>query len=168
MGAWGVGPYENDDAADWAFEFSDADRAAGLRIIGSALRSAADFASSDYLDSDVAVPALAAADIVALINGQTIEVSAYNEAPRKWVERCRPAPDAALTVLARKAVSRVGQEPSELVDLWGEAGDNEWRASLAQQLAKLDEHNISPTQPASKPPGDKTDPPRRSRWPFRR
>jgi hypothetical protein len=168
VGAWGIGPFENDDAADWAFEFSNADLPAGLRIITSALQSAAEVASSDYLDSDLGVPALAAADIVALINGQTIEVSSYNEAPRNWVNRYRPTPDAALTLLARRAVERVGQAPSELVELWAEVGDEDWRASLAQQLSKLDAQNVPLPQPASTPPGDQANPPRRPRWPFRR
>ena len=168
VGAWGVGPFENDHAADWAFEFGDANLPAALGIITSALQSAAEVASSDYLESDLGVPALAAADIVALINGQTIEVSPYNEGPRNWVTRYRPAPDAALTMLARRAVERVGQEPSELAELWGEAGDEEWRASLAVQLSKLDEQNIPPPQSASTPPVEGTNPPRRSRWPFRR
>lgn len=36
MGAWGVGPFENDDAADWALEFTDADLQAGLGIVRAA------------------------------------------------------------------------------------------------------------------------------------
>jgi hypothetical protein len=36
MGAWGVGAFENDTAADWDLEFETADMAAGLRLITDA------------------------------------------------------------------------------------------------------------------------------------
>jgi hypothetical protein len=41
MGAWGVGAFENDTAADWDLEFETADMAAGLRLITDALALAA-------------------------------------------------------------------------------------------------------------------------------
>ncbi len=137
MGAWGVGPFENDEAADWAFEFTNADLQDGLGIVRAALHSAAEVDLADYLDSDAGTAALAAADVVAFINGQPIEENAYNEAPRAWVARTRPAPDPALTALARRAIERIGREPSELVELWRETGEEEWRASVAAQLSRL-------------------------------
>ncbi len=98
---------------------------------------AAEVDSADYFDSDLGTAALAAADVVALLNGQSIDENAYNEGPRAWVARNRPVPDVALTALARRAVKRVGREPSELVDVWGETGEEEWRASVAAQLSRL-------------------------------
>ena len=62
-------------------------------------------------------------------------VNPYNEGPRNWVGRHRPAPDPALTVLARRAVERVGTESSELAEQW--AGDEEWRGAMAELLSRL-------------------------------
>jgi hypothetical protein len=41
MGVWGVGALENDEAADWAIGFDDADLAGGFRFLGDALVAAA-------------------------------------------------------------------------------------------------------------------------------
>lgn len=74
---------------------------------------------------------------MALINGRSIDENPYNESARAWVARNRPTPDPELTALARNAVERVSREPSELVELWAEAGSDEWRAAVADQLSKL-------------------------------
>lgn len=81
MGVWGVGPFENDVAADWAFEFADADIGRGLALVRDALVAAADIGPAEYLDGDLGTNALAAAELVALINGKAIQESAYNDEP---------------------------------------------------------------------------------------
>src|SRR5450631_3515520 len=108
MGAWGVGAFENDTAADWDLEFETADMAAGLRLITDALALAAQADdSSACLDGDDGVRAVAAAELVALIKGQPIDESPFNERARRWIARVHPSSDPSLTSLAHQAVSRV-------------------------------------------------------------
>ncbi len=57
--------------------------------------------------------AVAAAELVASIDGQPIDESPYNEAARQWIARAHPSSDPSLTNLARQAVSRVTGQNSE-------------------------------------------------------
>jgi Domain of unknown function (DUF4259) len=138
MGAWGAGAFDNDDAADWDLMFENADLATGLRLITDALSAAAQADGAAYLDLSDGAPAVAAAEAVALINGQSVDESPYNESMRQWVTRARPGADAALTDLARRAVDRVAGQSSELSQLWSESGSSEWHSALAALKAKLD------------------------------
>jgi hypothetical protein len=58
MGTWGVGAFANDTAGDWSYEFKGADLQAGLTLI------------RDALNGDEDELAVAAAEMVAAINGQ--------------------------------------------------------------------------------------------------
>jgi hypothetical protein len=60
MGYWGVGGFENDFALDWSLEFEDADLETGLKLI------------RDALNGDEDELALAAAEMVAIINGHPV------------------------------------------------------------------------------------------------
>jgi hypothetical protein len=82
--------------------------------------------------------AVAAAEVVASINGQPIDESAYNKTMRQWMTRTKPRADVALTDLARQAIDRVTTQNSELAQLWSESGPSEWHAALAELKAKLD------------------------------
>jgi hypothetical protein len=138
MGTWGTGAFDNDDAADWSWGFENADQAAGLRLITEALSAAAQLDGAAYLDVSDGACAVAAAEVVASINGQPIDESAYNETVRQWITRTRPGTDAALTVLARQALDQVASQNSELSQLWSESGSGEWHSALAALQARLD------------------------------
>ena len=58
MGAWGVGIYDNDDAADWVAELEDG----GLAVVSAALSTIVD---GDYVEAPEGARAVAAADVVA-------------------------------------------------------------------------------------------------------
>jgi hypothetical protein len=58
---------DNDDAADWAAQFDGADQEEGLRLIGDALRQAAQAPSGGYLDSDAWALAVAAAELLTCV-----------------------------------------------------------------------------------------------------
>ena len=62
MGAWGAGPFDNDDAADWAGELEDAEPDERPAMIRAALSDAAD--EPDYLKIAVGEIAIAAAAVV--------------------------------------------------------------------------------------------------------
>src|SRR5215471_6107273 len=114
MGAWGEGAFDNDTAADWSWEFESADLSAGLRLITDALSAAAQAHDAAYFDADDGTRAVAAAELVASINGQPIAESPYNETARQWIARVHPSSHPSLTDLARQAVSGVTTEHSEL------------------------------------------------------
>lgn len=137
MGAWGQGAFDNDDAADWSWEFETADLAAGLRLITDALTVVAQADDGTYLQVDDGSRAVAAAALVASINGRPIDESPYNETARQWIARVRPSTDAVLTDLARQAVIRAAGPNSELTQLWGEAESSSWRSGMDKLRDKL-------------------------------
>jgi hypothetical protein len=138
MGAWGDGAFDNDTAGDWSWEFEDADLAGGLRLITGALSAAAQADAAAYLDADDGTLAVAAAELVASINGQPIKESPFNETARQWLTRVHPTSDPSLTNLARQAVTRVTGQNSELAELWDDAGSSSWRSAMSGLRDKLD------------------------------
>jgi hypothetical protein len=130
MGAWGEGPFDNDDASDWAYEFDEADEPTGLRILAEALDLGE---PGDYLEAPEGTTAVAAAAVVSWLHDpRVIPDSPYGEAAAKWVRSARPMPNAALTAAALAALDRVRSNQSELAELWAESDDATWRESLAQ------------------------------------
>jgi hypothetical protein len=138
MGAWGEGAFDNDAAADWSWEFENAGLAAGLRLITDALSAAAQADDAAYLDERDGALAVAAAELVASINGLPIDESPYNDTAREWIARVHPASDPSLVNLARQAVSRVTSQNSGLAELWEEAGSSSWRSAMGGLRDKLD------------------------------
>jgi Domain of unknown function (DUF4259) len=62
MGAWGEGPFDNDDGSDWAWEFDGLDAHSGLRVLVDAL----DVGEPEkYLEAPNGAIAVAAAAVVA-------------------------------------------------------------------------------------------------------
>lgn len=139
MGAWGERAFDNDTAADWSWKFENADLAAGLGLITKALSAAT---PSDggvaYLDAEDGARSVAAAELVASINGQPIVEAPYNQTARQWITRVGPSSDPSLTDLARQAVSAVTNENSELAQLWDETGSSAWHSTISELLRKLD------------------------------
>ena len=135
MGAWGAGPFENDDAADWAAEFDGVDGPTGIAIVRSALSSALD---AEYVEAPEGSVAVAAAQVVAwLIQPETVEGSAYNETVCAWLGTQAPLSDASLSDAARRALLRVQSPVSELNELWSEADDADWSKEIERIMAQL-------------------------------
>jgi hypothetical protein len=129
VGAWGTGSFENDDAADWV---------AGLDAITPEKLTRILIAAADdpeYLEGPAASVAVAAAEVVAALNG-----SPADGAPAKIGECAGKHPQAdteELKAAAIRAVERVRRN-SELKDLWMEAdGLNEWIAGLRELQGRL-------------------------------
>ncbi len=129
MGAWGTGSFENDDAADWV---------AGLKTIApeeltKILARAAD--DPNYLEGPAASVTVAAAEVVAALNGSAAEGAPA--AIGEWTKIHPQAFTPELKAVAIRAMDRVRRE-SELKDLWMEAdGLNEWIAALRDLQARL-------------------------------
>ena len=77
MGAWGIGNFDNDDAADWVYELAESD---GTDVLVAALEGAT---SEGYLEAPVSCAALAAAEVVAALLGNAGK--ALPDEVRKWV-----------------------------------------------------------------------------------
>jgi hypothetical protein len=128
MGAWGSGPFENDDAADWAWELEEAQDDGVLR---AALEAA--IRERGYLDIREGANAVAAAAVTAsALDGEHAALSDEVVAYMDRVGR----PNADLIELARRALDRVGKD-GELAALWDETDDPSWRQGLAALQQRL-------------------------------
>ncbi len=138
MGAWGEGPFDNDDAGDWAYEFDDADEATGVQILADAL----DLGGPDeYVEAPDGTIAVASAAVVSWLHDPAaIPDSPDGESALAWVRRANPTPNAALDAAALAALDRVRSDQSELAELWAESEDTAWRESLAEIEARLRAH----------------------------
>ncbi len=131
MGTWDVGPFDNDTAADFAGDLDDAAENERENMIRHALTRAVD--TTDYLDSDIAVHAVAAAALVAAQcpEGQPVTTAYGPDQPL-------PHLPADLRPLAVQALDRVETAPSELMELWEEsAAPGPWRATIDRLRAPL-------------------------------
>lgn len=128
MGAWGSGPFDNDEAGDWAWEADDADDAAAFVL--QTLREASD--TGDPLDAGAASRAVAAAAWLASgLPDATIALD--GEGP----ESAPPTADDAQRAAATAALTRVLADDSEWRELWEEAGGSEAIQHAERLLAAL-------------------------------
>jgi hypothetical protein len=131
MGAWGAGPFDNDDAGDFVWDLADE---SALDLVRAAL-AAVDGAEVEAPEGSIA---LAAAEVVAAARG-----AATPDLPEELalvVAALAPevTDDDAARALA--AVRAVGGPGSELADLWSEAGGEDeaaWRGALADLGSRL-------------------------------
>ncbi|CAN3985077.1 DUF4259 domain-containing protein [Kitasatospora purpeofusca] len=128
MGTWDIGHFDNDSAADFAGSLDEA--AAGERegMLRRALTLAADTGAEDYLDSDEAVEAVAAAALVAAQcpGGEPVTTAYGPDEPL-------PVLPADLRPLAAEALDRVLADESELAELWDETADGPaWRRAVRE------------------------------------
>lgn len=131
MGAWGHGPFENDDAGDWIGELEDAnDFWAFVRSTLDSIASAGD----EYLEAPDCSMTVAAAEVVAASLGRPVD-----EEVQAWVSGQSAAP-TEIVDLARRAVGAI-KSKSELRELWEEGdGFEEWLASMKDLEARLASH----------------------------
>jgi hypothetical protein len=130
VGTWDVGPFDNDAAADWCGGLHDTDSTQRVEVIRAALAAVADH-GDDYLDSDLAVEAIAAAAIVASqLPGGPPVTSPY--APDFLLAGGAVNVPAHVPALALRALDRITADNSEWRELWEEDPD-----SFAQAVAAL-------------------------------
>jgi hypothetical protein len=132
MGTWDVGPFDNDTAADWCGDLDDAASGQRPTIVRSALTTVLDN-GDDYLDSDVAVEAIAAAALVASqLPGGTKITSAY--APDFLLEGGSLELVDDVPALAVRALDRIVGDNSEWHELWEETEDGGSALAAVQQI----------------------------------
>jgi len=76
MGPWDVGPFDNDTAADWCGGLHDSAPVQRPTVVRRALTAVLD-SGDDYLDSDRAVEAIAAAIVASQLPGGVKIASPY-------------------------------------------------------------------------------------------
>jgi Domain of unknown function (DUF4259) len=128
MGAWGAGPFDNDDALDWlAMLSASRDFTEG--------RQALDVAREDYLDASDGSMALAAAKVVAVALGHP--APSLPDGVTAWVNSNRFVVAPADAAIALVAVERVLAGNSELQDLWADAACDTWLESVQALRQRL-------------------------------
>jgi len=124
VGAWDSGPFDNDEAADFAGQLDEADPNQRIVMIREALQGGAD---SD--DEEAFARAVAAAAVLAATRAD-IPVD-WSYAPKFDVGALEPPDD--LVELAVLALDAVADSDSEYAELVGEAGTLEiLRSALTQ------------------------------------
>ena len=127
MGAWGAGPFENDDAADWIVETV---RTASWEAVRQTLVGVAD--TESYVEAPAGSSAMAAAALVAATTGDSA-VFTIPEDAASWVQR-QTKPDESMRNLARRTVDRVVRD-SEVQELWQDSPDLEQWLAVANDIA---------------------------------
>lgn len=117
MGAWGAGPFDNDDAQDFVLDLADAPQQELQQRLADALAL-----PEGYVEAPEASTAVAAAALVAIGAGMAAPDS---PTVTDFVgSRTIPA-SPELRDAARAALDRVVSEDSELWELWQDAGQAE-------------------------------------------
>ena len=135
MGAWGIGPFQNDDGVDEAYNFAlavqeaKADKADRIRRVFTL--------DEGYLEADDGAEVLAVAALLAGYATTDADAAQWVETVKLWLEAQPAQIVAEWRALARAAVLRVLADDSELAELWDESEDaGEWRGST-QRLADM-------------------------------
>ncbi|MET9675698.1 DUF4259 domain-containing protein [Streptomyces sp. NPDC006482] len=131
MGTWDIGPFDSDTAADFSYRVDEAPAEKRAEVLRAAFREVTT-AGDDYLDSDLAVEAIASAALVAAqCPGGEPVTTAYG--PKQ------PLPElpAELRPMAVEALDRVLGPDSELLELWEESDGEEWKAGIRKLRAVL-------------------------------
>ena len=131
MGAWDLGPLDNDDALDFLGDLEEASDALGV------LRDALTL-PDEYVEAPDGASAIAAAAVVAVIRRGTVQGVAPQFEERITALTVSREQADEFAPLAVAALERVASEESELLELWDEAGETEaWRATLEPLRAGL-------------------------------
>lgn len=134
MGAWSHESFGNDDACDWAARLDEYD---DLSLVEATLDTVLE-AGDDELEAPEASEAIAAAEVVAWLQGNPGMADDLPEELGAWVERIRLLPSADLAAKARRALDRVLAGPSELMELWDESGEAEaWQAAVRELKGRI-------------------------------
>ncbi|GGN31409.1 hypothetical protein FHR83_004472 [Actinoplanes campanulatus] len=115
MGAWGIGPFDNDNAADWSGDLHEAAPGERAALIRRTLEEV--LHEGEYLQVDTGDEAVAAAAVIAsLLPGGTALTTAY--APDFLIEGGTLDLPDDLPALALRALDRVAGDDSEWAELW--------------------------------------------------
>jgi hypothetical protein len=132
MGAWSAEPFGNDTAADWAWELDEAE---SWDLVLDALTAVLEEEPAT-VDADVAMVAIAAAEVVANAAGKPTQSDVYTESVTGFVERL-PNPPLGIVPVALTALEIAASPEGELAELWSDGGSDEWAAVIARVRESL-------------------------------
>jgi hypothetical protein len=136
MGTWGYKTFEDDMTLDWIARFESNP---SINTIENTFSIAL---NSEFVDDLSATSVLAAAEVLAAINGSQVSALSENQLLLNWVSsQSLPNPDLLKT--AREAVSKVFQE-SELREIWEDAGEESvrcWKVEIDSLVERLSLRN---------------------------
>ncbi|MEU1285417.1 DUF4259 domain-containing protein [Kitasatospora sp. NPDC005856] len=134
MGTWGIGPFDNDTAMDFADALDEAAEGERDALVRAALvRTVPPRGRLEYVEHLEGTEAVAAAALVAAQcpGDEPIDTS-------YWPDQALPAFATDLRSLAVEALDRVVADASELAELWDEApGGTKWRQDVRRLRAVL-------------------------------
>ena len=129
MGAWGVLPFENDNALDWVWSLEEAE---DLSVLSETLEAVA--AEDEIMDEGE--EAIAAAEVVAALLGKPLD-DLPEEVTEFVKKHKKKKPSAQMVKLAATVVRRIAKA-SDLKELWDESGDGkQWQKTLDDLLKRL-------------------------------
>jgi hypothetical protein len=132
MGTWAIDALGNDDAGDWLGTLYDGD---GLDVIDETLSAVA---TLDYVEAPQAAEALAAAEVIAHLQGRPDTTMPPHEELEGWVKSSKLVPTPALVDKAHQAIDRILADQSELLELWQESDEFEaWKASVLNLRSRV-------------------------------
>lgn len=131
-GAWDTGPFDNDDALDWAWALESS---TDLSVVKRALESVGE--SGSYIQAPTASEAIAAAEVVAALKGKPHALLPENVLA--WVEEHSLDGNEALVELSIQVIARVqDSDESELAQLWSDSQFlKEWQTGLSDLKKRL-------------------------------
>lgn len=132
MGTWGIGIFDNDTAADWAYQLEGC---TDLSVIDTTLNNAL---HADYLDADYACEALAAIETITRLQRRGGEKYAYSEAVDQWVAENPFEVPQTIIDKALKAIELTLGANSELLELWAETDEfDAWQNEIDELRNRL-------------------------------
>ncbi len=129
-GAWDVSSFENDSAADWAYEL---ERSKSAQYLLSVFNS---IPSKGYIEADSCSVAIAASDVTAALkDGNT---SHLPKSVAVWVKVNRKEYNSTLATKALQSIDYCKNiRRSELAQLWQESSPQSWLEQVSNIEARL-------------------------------
>jgi hypothetical protein len=133
MGTWSHESFGNDDACDWAFDLKNSTDLSFVEITLETVLKA----GTRYLEAPDACRAIAAAEVIARLQGRFGKKDTYSENVDEWVVKVKLEPTRAIAEKAHRSLDRILQPPSELLELWQEGDASLWEAAVKQLRARI-------------------------------
>lgn len=129
MGTWAVDSFGNDDACDWSYEL---EKVNDLSLIEDTLNTVL-ASGEEGVEASAATEAIAAIEVLARLQGNWGDRSAYSEIADNWVETHKLQPSSTLVQKAHLVIEQIIAENSELKELWQESEEyTAWLASITE------------------------------------
>lgn len=134
MGVWGAEVFDNDTACDWAYSLEESN---DLSVIEAALEKVL-AAGSEYLEAPDSEEGLAAAEVIARLQGNFGEKNSYTETIDAWVRKNQIKVPSEIAKKALVTIERIFREPSEIVELWKESGEfDAWKGNIENLKSRI-------------------------------